>query len=686
MYRRGYSSANTSPTTDDVDDGKGIRHSRRADRYHVWRSFVRNVILLLTTFGITSIVLLLLYRFTVSFWPSGSAATDIGNAGKQNTHGRTLKFDACEGIATQKLAVVYAALLAFELGRGLVLPVALSLPDHPQGVDFSSLYDVQALKEALVAVGVEVLDPNAAPSLDNYVVADLLSLKNPVEDLVRVHKATVHLSVGCPMFTVGPQYFQGANLQLFWAVLNGLRPSPTVKGYIDAVATRLPPKHYNLLHFRVEQGWVEHCKQQLPETGARQYCLLETPDPATISLHLAVNVPLYISAHWPDMAQDVSDTFLSQLVAAGYQVHSSRHFSHAHLDKLTQGEVDYEIAMQAARFFGNTVSTFSFLIMIHRRSLGLWSSYYNEGEVPLYAYLPFDHVPWVFVYADGNREWDSLVRGAVRSAVRYNTFVPVCIYFSDAQTNMTNWLADEGVHVLHHKPQYHKRLLEHLMTASDADAPEGGLVTSFQVSAFAARVDIPTIPELTQYKFILSTEPDVFFQKKFTLTTLAGMLPTTVSLIQPDNPDGGAMLLHGHALLGTYEAFITFLLESPPDAFRHQGGAFSAALAYANFYQTSAKKLDSKFGVKPYDEYDANAYVIHYKGPKPSDYLRYYLNMTGENAALCQTAFKKALCPYVRKWKEFLEVSEDEVGTALWYCCTALYAPHLQSLGCTSNS
>lgn len=52
--------------------------------------------------------------------------------------------------------------------------------------------------------------------------------------------------------------------------------------------------------------------------------------------------------------------------------------------------LDYFLAMDAARFAGNSVSTFSALLMLERQLLyGRPSWHYNGGGIPLARYVPF---------------------------------------------------------------------------------------------------------------------------------------------------------------------------------------------------------------------------------------------------------------------------------------------------------
>ena len=64
-------------------------------------------------------------------------------------------------------------------------------------------------------------------------------------------------------------------------------------------------------------------------------------------------------------------------------------FGLASLQELEREEralLDYELALRASKFIGNSVSTFSALLLWERPG---WSAYYNLGDIPMAHFLPF---------------------------------------------------------------------------------------------------------------------------------------------------------------------------------------------------------------------------------------------------------------------------------------------------------
>jgi hypothetical protein len=54
--------------------------------------------------------------------------------------------------------------------------------------------------------------------------------------------------------------------------------------------------------------------------------------------------------------------------------------------------------MGATLWSGNTVSTFSALLLLQRQHSGQLSTWYNGGGIPLEHFIPLYTVPWVFVW------------------------------------------------------------------------------------------------------------------------------------------------------------------------------------------------------------------------------------------------------------------------------------------------
>lgn len=95
------------------------------------------------------------------------------------------------------------------------------------------------------------------------------------------------------------------------------------------------------------------------------------------------------------------------------------------LEREERALLDYELALRANKFVGNSVSTFSALLLWERPG---WSTYYNMGDIPMAEFLPFYQIPWVFPYSTRTASYDYMIKMAVASALAVGTLKPYCIF------------------------------------------------------------------------------------------------------------------------------------------------------------------------------------------------------------------------------------------------------------------
>jgi hypothetical protein len=83
-----------------------------------------------------------------------------------------------------------------------------------------------------------------------------------------------------------------------------------------------------------------------------------------------------------------ADTLLAiaSLEEQGYHVHLQS--PAIRLPREISAAVNYFIGMAATRTIGNSVSTFSALLLMERRQQSRWAAYYNGGRIPLERYFP----------------------------------------------------------------------------------------------------------------------------------------------------------------------------------------------------------------------------------------------------------------------------------------------------------
>ena len=355
-------------------------------------------------------------------------------------------------------------------------------------------------------------------------------------------------------------------------------------------------------------------------------------------------------------------------------------------DREANALIDFELALHAHKFVGNSVSTFSALALYQRRHTGKWSSYYNGGNIPMSEFLPLHQLPWIFPFSSYVPDWEYLAMTAVRSALRHKTLKPYCLWSGNASVPIYKWLVDAGVTMVHHDPAWEEELWKRAEPHQAQYARISPIYSSKEslVDHFR-RIDIPILPEFEQYVYVLFTEVDTYFARKVSLAGFSLPLPESLGMASdPDvrtGVDGGVMLLNVPAMRETYDEFRLFILSNRHGMrFDHYG--VGAVGAYVQFYeaQLSQGRISQHYAVKPFRDYDMSAHVVHFQGPKPHDYVQYFKTLECAYGQVCELGLRKSLCSYTKKWHLLINETEDEVGLTLWYACLALYAPHLRGL------
>eukprot|EP00798_Chlamydomonas_sp_ICE-L_P007680 gene7680-840_t len=420
---------------------------------------------------------------------------------------QTLKFDVCNGMSNQRLSMLYGVILAYELGRTPVLPsfllsgVQWTAENSVSGVKIpmEDIYDVAHFRDSLELVGISTLTDQEAPRNSQYVQASIIKMVDLVEDLARF-RGSKHLKVGCPLFKLPPSYFTGANSRIMLKTLQGLRPAPriqsTVAKIVKELRARSPMKRFNFLHLRVEQDWVLHCERNYSAKKIEQ--VLQ-------SLHVKNEDPIYVASFWEQVDPATERLLLDRMKVAGYKVVTSR---------------DFKLTLSGDREANSTRINY-----IDRNPLQ-------------------------------NPEWDYMVKAAVKSALHYHSVMPFCIWLGNISSPIFNWMADLGVTFIFHEPTWGNDLWRRVQSQF---APQDSYTYQSQnnlVSIFI-RMDLPVIPELEQYIYVLYTDPDVFFNKRVSVTSFDLPLPEILGLAQdqasPNGVDGGVMLVNLPAARQSYQ-------------------------------------------------------------------------------------------------------------------------------------
>lgn len=385
---------------------------------------------------------------------------------------RYLHFDVCNGFANQRIAIVTAALLAKRSRRTLVIPVlgvdgeqlrdlTQRRPSTLSAVHFSAFYDMSAFTAALLAHKVTFVNREELPQhISTTRITPLEISRQP-----SVVGDSAHVHVGCPVLDAPAQLFAKYE-QLFWSLLsNGLIPSAAIRDSLNQ-RLRRHGQDFNFLHLRIEDDWVNFCRHwtAIRDKVTRDNCIIMNPAAivaALKALGIAPGSRLYIASHWAHVAPPTRASMLSAIRAVGYHPIIST----CTLQRELCAAIDYYYALSAKQFVGNSVSTFSALLIMERRQLGQYATYYNGGTLPVAQWLPFYKLAWILVTgplasngdlskADG---WVERAKSSIESGIRLANVLPFVLLAAPAgQTeqiikhvaNLGAWLKARGVPML----------------------------------------------------------------------------------------------------------------------------------------------------------------------------------------------------------------------------------------------
>ena len=597
----------------------------------------------------------------------------------------------CNGYANQRLAIAYGILLANSLGRTAVLPDLLKkgtqLTDARKSVgkgnriSMSHVYDVSYFEQKLAEVSVKIMLPEIAPSRETYVIK---SIQNEPDSMMklRVYSIFPHLLVDCTFLTLRPDFVE-ENKDLLWQIFAALRPAPEfqklISTGIQSLQNAAPGSGYNFLHVRLENDWVSHCERwsNIPDGVVRDNCFNNTFDLSS-QLHrkgVSNDTVLYVAASWKESSMRNVNRVLPRLALAGYKVMTQRKLFGGRLFfREEAAHIDYYIAMESDRFVGNSVSSFSALVIMERRKLERWASYYNGGNIPLSGAIPLYPLPWVFTYNDWSEPYDYMLKGAVRSATAVGMLKRFCLFSGSKTSPIYKWLEENEVTLLVRPPKWKNKFLS--MVSKD-NVEHSHLYKNPEMAVGTwQRIDIPILPELEQYEYILFTDADVYFRKPVTLESFPLPLPKTISMaaemddIFPYN--AGVMLMHLPELRATYDDFLEFIWSNTNGLYFPGYGPGDQG-AYNQFYESTVvgSKLSQDFNAKPYAGELETSFLVHFHGPKPYDLLMYLETGDCKFGSLCEQGSKRSYCFYILEWYDY--VKDILIAQKLYTACKVMY-------------
>ena len=382
--------------------------------------------------------------------------------------------------------------------------------------------------------------------------------------------------------------------------------------------------------------------------------------------------------------------------------------------------IDLEVCKGAELFIGNSVSTFSALELMRRgwicgascKAQKHNSFHYNGGAMPLVtalfhggSLLQPRPLKWVFsTSSHSSPDYLMMARVAVDSALNNTDLMPVLLFDGDSGHDIAIWMTSRGVPVICHQPDWLPLLKKSFEASSAGDKAElkskSPLFGSVEkMAATWMRIDIPQLGFADE--FVLYADIDIMFVNDVNVSQFAGgpgmslpgdgndlhyIVGTETNIMQgseccrEDRPgeqvaygNAGVMLLHVARMRATQAEFVAWIF-TEENLYKKQlhFGAYGPQDqgAYNQFYQDRFEvRTQPLFNWKPYWGYHAKASLIHFHGPKPSEYLTYAGSVCHPEAkrpieaivqlmVKCQT-MNNGCMDYIDPWLDFAHASTD---------------------------
>jgi len=607
----------------------------------------------------------------------------LARAGTKHGDGKTclLMFDVCGGFTNQILSISFATTVAVQLRADYIVLPSLYMKGiqrrrnslNDKKMEFGALFDLFHFSSILFQhFGITaVTDVPTAFHQDfsSSIKVMCASQESLAKCFLKVKNhgnknKIVHME--CPFLSeIWDVNFLLEKEHVFNSMLAALKGNENITSIAESIKRELLRRNgsgcLNALHLRIEKDWELHCSDYA--TGnqidffdcfvmpSQIFAYAQEVDFFQCSIYLMYDAG-YISE---SMIQKVEEERLKLPVKTF--IFDELTQSVPNTQRETRAAVDSYISMKyAAQFMGNSISTFSALIIRNRRLEGKWAAQYNRGEIPLAKFIPGYRLPWIFSVRGKDEAYDYMVRAALRSAKLYTTLIPYCIIHPDEiYYERTMFLREQGVHIIIHKPDWEDRLMGILETTTPEKKARSHLYeNSKAVLGTYARLDIPRLIQLLQYEHYLYTDTDVYFRKEISYSWQNLIFPTKISMGYEDKNhfpmNAGVIFASLPFMRKTYDGLIKFVLSKNSIDHGHFGPGDQGALN--EYYNNSLQYLRflDDMNVKPYKPFRKTARIVHFHGPKPHDYLEFIRTGRCRFNKMCSRGLNHAVCKIFSEW------------------------------------
>ncbi len=605
--------------------------------------------------------------------------------------GVLFSFDTCGGLSNQLLSISFAVTFATVIkAKQLVLPAMLLDGRQIRGVDrfrnssaadaFSRIFDTWHFSQLLKSHGIDLIDEHFPDYSSDTITCRRGEPLNSCFDKATKCKSQFQclLHMECPfLHQIWDVGFVKEHIKQFDSIFYGLKlNSVLVQEYSTAVQNFRRHNHVHcmtVIHARIENDWYTHCRDWNPDypKDYKYDCMIGIVSIfREVEQHEIGLCPIYLAYDIEDVSVDTK-----RQISKFKRRHKLRVYDWHDLNfgALTTREIraatQLHMAKDADYFFGNTVSTLSAIIMRFRRNEGKWAAQYNTGFIPLSEFVPGYSIPWVFTLSRSkNVNYDVLMKAAVRSARAKTSLSPICIAHidEDRQSSRIKWLMENGVRVLYHRPTWDKELLDGLRVSTESEKKTSHLYSDkdMVLSTFF-RLDIPVIPEISQFEHVLYTDIDVYFRKDISnLRGTGARLPGSIQMgyeaMDTFPYNAGIFLASVRFLRATHRSLIKKIVAHRDISYGSYGPGDQGLLNMVYERELkSAGPLEKSMNAKPYHPFASNAAIVHFHGPKPTDYLAMVCLKTCAFGKMCAQGLQRGgACQYFLEWIEYIPISE----------------------------
>eukprot|EP01025_Chloroclados_australasicus_P028499 TRINITY_DN2823_c0_g1_i2.p1 TRINITY_DN2823_c0_g1~~TRINITY_DN2823_c0_g1_i2.p1 ORF type:complete len:636 (+),score=41.53 TRINITY_DN2823_c0_g1_i2:36-1910(+) len=336
---------------------------------------------------------------------------------KRKAPSKPITFQACNGFANQRLSIVFGILAGILTERDVLMPQLPLNGEQRKGsgnvhaentqdsVLFSQFYDLGVLRQMMSKYNVRLLNHDFLFKQGEVFHAECSS-KSVFECLESVQNVDKIVNIGCgfPSNLISPVTVL-EHQHVLDDILQSLVPVKKYQKEIDRALKVIKEwqsgkRGFNFLHLRVEEDWVEHCEvwTKIPDGVIRDNCMGDLAEIGTVLEGMIEDtaVPLIVS-HSTNVHNDTFQTAMQSIVKSNFNIISNQDLQLDTHFREVSALIDYYLALQANQFIGNSVSSFSALLILERRSMYKWASYYNKGNIPMIDFLPLYKVPWILV-------------------------------------------------------------------------------------------------------------------------------------------------------------------------------------------------------------------------------------------------------------------------------------------------